>query len=389
MKYFDQSILAQAQYPESRVIRVSSDGDDLLDRLLSGSCSAYDRDFANERLLWIKNAVSHHIKHSPIYARLAAGNHFSPDQLKSTSDLARVPLVPSSLFKKKSVVSTVSGELIRCQSSGTKGSVSEICRDEPTMERFVAGLLHGAGEFYERLHEGRRGFVLGPTNEEAGTLWFSYALSLLDLSFDTDFFVRDGEFCTEELASALTNLEPGIHPLIVGPPVLLVDFCQWLISTGQRMNLSECNALVVTAGGWKSFSDKAIDREELTQLVFDALGVEAVAVRDIYNMVELNSQVFECEHNVKHVPPWLEVIVREPSDLSRVESGEEGVLTFLDPTPTSYPGFIFSDDVGTLRSGRCACGRVGQTLTIERRLSKVEERGCALKMGRYRGGENK
>lgn len=369
------------------LVRVSSDDGDLLDRLLSGSCKSYDRDYASERLEWVKSAVSHHITNCPPYARLAAGSGFSPEQLRVTADLARVPLVPSSLFKKRSIVSTVSGQLLTCKSSGTKGTVSEICRDEPTMERFVAGMLHGAAEFYDRLHDGRRGFVLGPCTDEAGTLWFSYALSLLDLSFDTDFFVRNDEFRVDELESALSELEAGIHPLIVGPPVLLMDFCLWLQSRGRKLNLRERNALVITAGGWKSFSARAIDRAELCELVTDTLGVDPEAVRDIYNMVELNSQLFECEKNRKHVPPWLEVIVRDPSDLNPVGAGEEGVLTFLDPTPTSYPGFIFSDDVGRIDTGRCSCGRIGRTLTIVRRLSKVEERGCALQMGRYSRGE--
>ena len=285
----DQSRHVLAQPPEACLIRVSTDGDDSLDRLLSGSWKgAYDRDFADERLVWIAKAASHHIEHCPLYARLAAGSRFSPDQLQSTSDLMRVPLVPASLFKKKSVVSLVSGDLLRCRSSGTKGSVSEICRDEPTMERFVAGLLHGSAEFYER-HEGRHGFVLGPSTEEAGTLWFSYVLSLLDLAFDTNFFVRNEKLLPEELASALSNLAPGTQPLLVGPPVLVVDFCNWLLSRGQRLDLSACNALVVTAGGWKSHSERAIDRTDLTMLVIDALGVEALAVRDIYNMARTST----------------------------------------------------------------------------------------------------
>jgi long-chain-fatty-acid---luciferin-component ligase len=370
---------------EASLIRVSTDDCGSLDRLLSGNWQgAYERDFADERLAWLASAASHHIEHCPLYARLATSSRFTPEQLQTPDDLERIPLVPASLFKKKSVVSRVSGELVRCRSSGTKGTVSEICRDEPTMERFVAGLLHGAAEFYER-HEGRRGFVLGPSTDEAGTLWFSYVLSLLDLAFDTDFFVRNEEFRPEVLAAALADLAPGTQPLVIGPPVLVVDFCHWLLSRGQRLDLSARNALVVTAGGWKSHSARAIDRSELTQLAIDALGVEAVAVRDVYNMVELNSLLFECELKNKHVPPWLEVVVRDPSDLSRVGPGREGVLTFLDPTPTSYPGFVFSDDLGTVSSDRCGCGRMGQTLTIRRRLAKVEERGCALKMSRYSG----
>lgn len=370
----------------ARVVRVATDGDDSLERMLSGATKdAYQRDYAAERLAWIAGAVARHVEACPAYARLAAAADFRPEQLQSPRDLERVPLVPSSLFKKQTIVSGCSGDVVTCRSSGTKGVVSAIYRDEPTMERFVAGLLHCSAEFYER-HEGRRGFVLGPTTEEAGTLWFSYVLGLLDLAYDTDFFVQNEEFEIERLAEALATMPPDTQPLVVGPPLLLVTFCRWLLDEERPLDLSNCNGLVVTAGGWKSHSASAVDRAELTGVVTAALGVEPNAVRDVFNMVELNSLLFECEHRRKHVPPWLEVIVRDPSDMSRARPGEEGVLTYLDPTPLSYPGFIFSEDLGRLSTEPCPCGRVGETMTLSRRLSNVEERGCALKMDRYGRG---
>lgn len=374
--------------PMRRVVRVSTDGDDSLDRLLSSSTKgAYQRDFSRERVGWLARAAAHHIEHCPPYARLAAASGFHPSTLDGTADLARIPLLPSSMFKKKTVVSSCTGDVLVCRSSGTGGTVSRVHRDEPTMERFIASLLHGSAEFYER-HEGRRGFVLGPHTDEAETLWFSYVLGLLDLSFDTDFFVRDETFRCRELAEALANLGADVQPLIIGPPRLILELCRWLIARGERLDLSRRSGLVVTAGGWKSHLAHAISREELTALVTDALGVAPDAVRDAFNMVELNSVLFECEHRRKHVPPWLEVIVRNPSDMSCAAPGEEGVLTYLDPSPTSYPGFVFSDDLGRLSSDSCECGRFGRTLALSRRLTKVEERGCALKLDRYTQGEN-
>lgn len=367
----------------ARVVRVTTDDNDSLERMLSGATKdAYRRDFADERLGWIARAVARHIESCPAYARLAAAAKFRPEQLQSLRDLERVPLVPASLFKKQTVMANCVGDVLNCRSSGTKGVVSAIYRDEPTMERFVAGLLHSSAEFYER-HEGRRGFVLGPTTEEAGTLWFSYVLGLLDLAYDTEFFVRNEEFQAEALAEALSTLPPDTQPLVVGPPLLIVNFCRWLLAEAKPIDLSGCDGFVVTAGGWKSHRAEAVDREELTQIVTEAFGIEPSAVRDVFNMVELNSLLFECEHRRKHVPPWLEIIVRNPSDMSRARPGEEGVLTYLDPTPLSYPGFIFSEDLGRLSDEPCACGRVGPTMTLSRRLSNVDERGCALKMDRY------
>jgi long-chain-fatty-acid---luciferin-component ligase len=91
--------------------------------------------------------------------------------------------------------------------------------------------------------------------------------------------------------------------------------------------------------------------------------------------------LFECSHKAKHVPPWLYASARDPRTLAEVKSGEPGLLAFADPTPTSYPGFVLSDDFGSVsRRIPCPCGITSDTLTIERRVNKVETRGCALKL---------
>lgn len=368
--------------PSAAGVRISTENESLLDQLLGCAVEGYDRSFARERVGWIAQAAAHHIEHCAPYARIAAAAKFDPGQLREPADLAHVPLVPSSLFKKQTVLSRVQGQVLACRSSGTQGTQSVVHRDEPTMERLVAGLLHGTREFYER-HETREAFVLGPTSEEAGTLWFSYVLGLLDLAFETSFFVRDETLRPAELADQLGQVRPGTQPVIVGPPQLILDFCRWLTSEGRDLDLSASHAVVVTAGGWKARHADQIDRAELSQLVTATLGVDPELVRDCFNMVELNTVVFECDHRQKHVPPWLEVIARRPYDMRRADPGEEGVLTYLDPTATSYPAFVFSDDIGRVLPGPCACGRVGSTMEFSRRLSKVEERGCALKMERY------
>jgi long-chain-fatty-acid---luciferin-component ligase len=81
------------------------------------------------------------------------------------------------------------------------------------------------------------------------------------------------------------------------------------------------------------------------------------------------------------VPPWLRVTARDPGDLRVLGEGESGMLGYVDPLATSYPGFVLSDDLGTVSYGvDCACGRRSDMLRIERRLSRVESRGCALKL---------
>jgi len=170
---------------------------------------------------------------------------------------------------------------------------------------------------------------------------------------------------------------------VVAPPGLLLDFLAWMEERGERLDLGARDGYVVTAGGWKRREDEAVSRSELSDLVEERLGIQRSRIRDAYNMVELNTLLLECEHGRKHIPPWLVVLARRPADMSVADPGEEGVLSFLDPTAVSYPCFVLSDDLGEVHRGPCECGRAGETLLISRRLDSVEQRGCGLKLERY------
>jgi len=353
-----------------------------LDQEIYEGLDSYTRDdLARCRLDWIRQAVEHHLAGSPIFQRLCAAQGFSVHDLRTIEDLARVPLLSSGMFKKRAVTSAAVGAVKECTSSGTQGSKSIVRRDRRTLERFAGSVVHGMTHFFGKA-ERRQAFVLGPSTEEAGDLWFSYSLSLANMLYDTDFFVREGKLQLAALLDALRDLDPEIEtPLIVAPPSLLLDLCDWLDASHTRVELA--NAYAITAGGWKRRANEVVDREELAARVARCLAIPAERQRDFFNMVELNTVIFECEHHRKHVPPWLEVIVRRPTDLAAARPGEQGILTYLDPTATSFPCFILSDDFGAISHAPCPCGRRGTTMQLDRRMTGIEERGCGLKMDRY------
>lgn len=365
----------------ARTVRPADFGE--LEELIYESTDAYAHPVdPASRVEWIASAAEHHLATNTVFGRLANHAHFSPDELRATGDLATVPLLSSGLFKRRDVTSAVEGTLRLCKSSGTRGAQSVVPRDRVTLERFVGTVLHGMREFLGD-SELREVLVLGPPPAEAGELWFSYVLTLVELLHDTSFLVRDGQLEADAAYRRLEAFEPGAEPTIVAPPALLFDFLGWMEARDLTLDLSGRNAYVVTAGGWKRRHDESVDRDELTATIVARLGVEPGHVRDVFNMVELNTVLFECELGHKHVPPWLVALARRPSDLGVAEPGEEGLLSFLDPTATSYPSFILSDDFGVVEHERCDCGRHGQTVAINRRLAAIEERGCGLKMARY------
>ena len=356
-----------------------------LDAVLCGRRGGFTHDHEKDRLTWIAEAVRFHIRNNPTYARIATAQGFDAHRTLTHAGLADIPLIPSSLFKRLSLASALEGEVQLCQSSGTRGAISEIPRDQPTLERLMHGLMLGAQEFYPH-RENRVALILSPRPDDAKTLWFAFVSSLLELVFDAEFFVEDNRLMTTRLRQTLESLPPGRQPIIVSPPALLLDFGLGLLADENPLDLSAFDPQVITGGGWKRRADEKVDRDALEALLQTSLGIPSCAVRDMFNMVELNSLIYECERKRKHAPPWLHVYARSPHDGSAVSPGSLGLLSYLDPTPTSYPGFILSDDFGRVDPDPCSCGRLGATLTLERRLASNDERGCALKMDRYSDG---
>jgi long-chain-fatty-acid---luciferin-component ligase len=358
----------------------------MLDELIYEGKESYAAPADHERRIgWIAAAAEHHLEHNEVFRRLAGHAKFSPERLRETGDLSAVPLVSSAVFKRRDVATSVPGPIRLCRSSGTRGSQSVVPRDRTTLERFIGSVLHGMREFHGHTNL-REGFVLGPAAHEAGDIWFSYVLTLVELLYDTQFFVTDGRLRSEELFRALSELEPDAQPTLVAPPGLLVDFIAWMEERDLRLALGDRNGYVVTAGGWKRREAESVKRPVLEAMVEERLGVAPSRMRDAFNAVELNTVLFECEEGRKHVPPWLLVQARRPSDLSVGDPGEEGLLTYLDPTALSYPGFILSDDFGRVDPPGCPCGRHGETVSVRRRVSTIEERGCGLKLDRYAEG---
>jgi long-chain-fatty-acid---luciferin-component ligase len=364
------------------VTRMRAANYDSLDQMLYEGTDSYRGDWAAQRFDWVLEALDHHLVHSQPYKRLAQGMGFRISDLEESRNLDLIPLLSSGSFKQN--LFGIETNVMRCASSGTMGSISVVPRDARTIERFIGSIAHGMKEFFDQT-ERQRGFILGPRPEEARDLWFAYSWSLTSLYNDVDYFVRGESLQAEAAYEALRAAEAddNAEPAIAASPSMLVALLEWMAAHGVSLDLGQKNSWVITAGGWKKAAQAQIDQVAFRADVVRRLGLAPTNIRDIFNMVELNSIIFECEAGAKHVPPWLEVSARSPYDLKTVEPGEVGVLAYLDPSPLSYPGFILSDDLGTVSDDPCSCGRNGPILTLTRRLEAIEERGCGLKMSRY------
>ncbi|MBI4511807.1 MAG: hypothetical protein HY698_19390 [Deltaproteobacteria bacterium] len=332
----------------------------------------------------IRESFAYHLQNNANYRsyveRLIGGRN--PEELS----LAEIPLLPSSLFKQRDLsVTTGSEEQIvkLCCSSGTSGSRSIVPRDDETLTRFLGSVTTSIPSLFgvERTG-GYHAIVLGPSTEEAGDLWFSYVIACMTLIMTTDYLEQGGVFSAEQAVTVLARrAREGRKLVMIGPPFRILEVCRRIAGAGAWPGFPP-DSFVISAGGWKDQQAKAISPPAFRQAVRAALKMkDETAIRDSYNMVELNSVINECEANEKHVPPWVEAQARDPrTDRVLSSEGELGVLAFLDASSTSYPGFILSEDFGHVVEGRCGCGRIGQRVQIVRRINRIESRGCALKM---------
>lgn len=330
----------------------------------------------------LRTSLSFHLDACAAYRRYAEAAGWTDALFDDAEFVAKIPLLPSTLFKKREVRSCDAQQVVKvCTSSGTQGTKSRVFRDGPTLERFLGSIDRGADLLLPDRTTRRRLFVLGPDTDEAADLWFSYVLSIVDLLHPTGFFVRSGVLELDRFIDDV-RANDSDEPLVIGPPVLVRDVALALRDRGIPLRFHERGGMVVTAGGWKRFDDEAVSRARFEGLVADAFGLaDRTAVRDCYNAVELNTVLFECERQAKHVPAWLHASARDPITLRPLGPDEVGVLAFCDSLPTGYPGFVVTDDLGsTSAEGACPCGRASRVLSIYRRVESVEARGCALKM---------
>lgn len=341
---------------------------------------------AQRRREFIAEAVARHLEACPAYARLATMLEFDLSLLSRDDGLAWVPQFPTLLFKRTEVASVPAAACQVFFSSGTRGAVSRIQRDDTTLRR-LAGSLRPESDIWCGLHgmddldDDGLMLHLGPPRSEAAGVWIGYVMTLIELFTATRSYVRDGEL---RMADVIRDLRAAVAEgrvvCVAGPPVFVAALLRALRHSGTRIDAGE-RMLVATGGGWKRDERAKVRPEALRGAAVEALGLrDDSQVRDVFNQVELNTAFVECAHHRLHVPPWVEVIVRDPHDLSAVAEGDVGLLSYLDPSATSYPCFILGEDIGRISTGECSCGRCGVTVEIGRRLLASDHQGCALRL---------
>ena len=92
---------------------------------------AYDLPGSDARFLRaVRDNCAYHIRHCPEYRVICRAEGFSPDQVKTMDDLARLPVLPTLFFKRHHVSSMPAWRTpMKVTSSGTSGSFSRVSFD--------------------------------------------------------------------------------------------------------------------------------------------------------------------------------------------------------------------------------------------------------------------
>jgi long-chain-fatty-acid---luciferin-component ligase len=328
----------------------------------------------------IREAFENHYANNKLYRGFCDRKGFTPENLKSYEDLIKIPVLSTRIFKEGfKLLSVDEGDVVQTHtSSGSSGSQSRVPRDRITLDRFTISMhksiLYTAGSY---------GYLamLGPSPDELGDLSLAnYAQVGCDMAEDYEFFLKDYDFDPEYIIEKC-NATPHRPVRIGGGPMLILDLADWIMETGDKITSLTPDSMITSGGGFKDMMGVAMDRDEYDEKVSEAFGVPKRNIRDAYGMSELNAIMLECSEQVKHVPPWIHMSIRNPANLDEeVAPGEEGLPAFLDPLANSYPGFVIADDIVRSVVGHdevCGCGLRGPGLfKVVRRAEGAEEKGC-------------
>jgi len=317
---------------------------------------------------------------------------FLESQLLRVSDfktLESMPFLPASIFKDVYLSSINETEKFReVRSSATSSDrSSRVVLDKLTNLRWLRSIQT---MLIDRL--GNKRFSLMLIEEEAAlersdtvSARSSMSKSMLFLASDVEHFLTQkastgrASLDLEKVLGHLSNYDEKADIIIFGfTYILYKELLEQLEK--EQIQFSLPNLKVIHAGGWKRLEEEKVSNEEFVAKCSKIFGIPGAGVVDLYGFSEQGGLLYPtCEAGARHTPAWSEIIVRDPVTLEPVPLGHEGMLQFLTPIQTSYPGHsLLTGDFGSILGvDECPCGRKGTTFTVIGRAdTHVEVRGC-------------
>jgi phenylacetate-coenzyme A ligase PaaK-like adenylate-forming protein len=389
----------------------------------------------------IKYAFKRHYEKNSFYKNFCKEQKIEPDDIKKSSDLTKIPLVPDKFFKdyptgkdfalwlstiytgnlpeivikKKNpsfddvIKSFNAAGLNVSYSSGTSGRHTFIPRDQRTFSTSEYAIAKSVVTMAYPIWEyDMYGYLLMPNpnknNIFVGKVCSVYfdAIKDIEVAIDREITTEliqatmsgKGSLKNSIVKFAMRRVEKKMIDNIikwierryrakdkisfVGAPFILHFVMNKLEKEGKTFNFGE-NGAVVTGGGWKVYEDERMPVKDFRERVEKIFGIPPENCFDLYGMVEGNGWMVHCpEGHYLHIPySYLYPMVLD-EEFEQMDYGELGRFAFLDPVANSYPGFIMTGDRVKLLERCPVCDRPGPVLEPEvERMPGEEIRGCA------------
>jgi hypothetical protein len=334
----------------------------------------------------VQEAIGHHCEHCPAFNRWYRKQGVDP--AAEIKDLAQVPFLPVSIFKRMSLESVGEQDVVRIlRSSATSSQTpSRVVLDRMTRDRQMRTL----GTLLSALMGPmRRPFVvLDAAPQQGGDVELSARVAglrgYLMMASETHYVLerQNGRMVldTEKLAALLEKFRSQQAPVcFLGYTYMLFQYVVAPLLRAGRQFALPAGSMVLHFGGWKRLAGQAVDRERLNSELSQVFLSPDPCIRDAYGFTEQLGIIYPDDgHGVRLAPVYSEVIVRDPISLESLRDGVPGLLEFITPLPNSYPGIaLLLDDVGRIVSrGKGEGGRFGTRFEVIGRAQGAEIRGC-------------
>lgn len=339
-----------------------------------------------------------HYEHCREYRTILEHFHFHPDSLNTSDDLARLPFIPTLLFKKHSLFSMPERSmLIKATSSGTKGVVSRIGFE-------ASGLLNGLrmvlkvgkyrGLFSMRPahyiilgYKPHRGNKTAVTKTAFGATLFAPALSrTYALQYRDNAYVPDLDAVIDSIQR---HGRSGFPIRFMGFPAYTYFVLKLMEERGISVPLKK-GSKIMMGGGWKQFYAEQVDKRVLYALAEKVLGIGESDIIEFFGAVEHPVLYCDCVHHHFHIPAYSRVIIRDVHTLEPLENGQVGLVNLLTPMVKATPiASVMTDDLGILHDGgSCGCGLTSPYLEIIGRVGLKDIKTCAAGAAALLAGNN-
>lgn len=335
----------------------------------------------------VRENVSYHYAHCEPYRSILQKLQFSSDQLGDIRDLAKLPVLPTVLFKKHRLFSMPEWRIpIKATSSGTKGQFSRIGLD-------WGGLFCGF-HMVVRIAKWRKLLSLRPTNyvilgyqphksNQMAVMKTAYGATLFAPAMHRCYALRyrDGGYALD-LESVLKHLEQfgkkKFPVRFMGFPSYTYFLLKLMDERNLRIPLPK-HSKIMLGGGWKQFYTEQVDKQTLYDLIKRILDVDEENVIEFFGAVEHPILYCDCPNHHFHVPVYSRVIIRDVQTLEPVPNGTVGLVNLLTPMVKAVPiTSIMTDDLGILHDGgKCGCGLDSPYLEIIGRVGLKDIKTCA------------